>query len=107
MLREALTIGFVPVQVLEYFKTFADEFDLRRHIRLRTAVLSAEYLVAADHPNGAHVASGDVAARVESNGATPAAWRVTSAPLSADGTPAKVPCIQRVTISSLTPKSAL
>ena len=79
-------------QVLEYYRAFADEFDLRRHIRFRTKVLSAELTL--DEPdlppaNGAH----------ENGAAKPASsapcWRVTSLAAGCSGDSEKVRDVQR------------
>ena len=96
---------FVHSQVLEYFKVFADEFDLRRHIRLRTVVLSAEYMSAAVQPSGADAACIDGAAEtVPNDGSNSAPWRVSSAPVDADGTPTEV---RRMTLPVTSPPAKL
>ena len=91
---------WVLLQVFEYFRVFADEFDLRRHIRLRTAVLSAEYDASAAHLSGADAEIVTAAAEAKCNGSSSAPWRLTSAPVCADGSPPQVRPMQRSTLTS-------
>ena len=78
-------------QIVEYLRAFADEFDLRRHIRFRTKVLCAELTTEADAPvaNGARD-DGKTASRL--HGVKAQCWHVTSSPSDAGGDPDVVRC---------------
>ncbi len=79
-------------QILEYLRAFADEFDLRRHIRFRTKVLCTELTPVDAGAPTADGAYGDGTPADRLNGADAQRWHVTSSPSDAGSAPEVVRC---------------